>query len=265
MRRARLLFGIALLGCMPNPYAKFYQGAPDARVRPDYEASNAPLAIYSSNDFNRDVLELMRRGYTLVGQSSFNAGMNAVKESQLRSQADQIGAQVVLVASQYTHTVSGAIPLSVPTTTTTTTTATATVVGSGGSATGYGTGTSTTYGNQTVILPYTVARGDFAALYFVRVRSRLGLFVVALDDSTRRRIQSNFGVRVFVVVNGSPAFNADIIPGDIVTQFAGERVRSLEHFGQLLDASQGKTIEIVLDRSGREVRKTVTLLSLARP
>ena len=37
--------------------------------------------IYSSNDFNRDGLELIRRGYAMIGASFFNAGVNRVKES----------------------------------------------------------------------------------------------------------------------------------------------------------------------------------------
>lgn len=263
MRRL-LTFMIALAtsACLPNPYAKYYQGAPDARLRPGYVAPSGPLQVFSSNDFNRDMLELNRRGYLLIGQSSFNAGMNAVRESQLRRQADQIGAQVVLIAPRYTNTVSGAIPLSVPTTSTTTTTATATAVGSGGSATAFGTGTSTTTGSQTVMMPYSVARADYTALYFSRFRSRLGMNVVALDDPTRVRLQSNFGVRVLAVVEGSPAFDAEVLPGDILLQIGEDRVSSVDHFSQLLEKYQGRTVELRLDRGGREVKKTVTLRTL---
>ena len=110
----------------------------------------------------------------MIGASFLNAGVNRVKESQLRAQAERVGAQVVLVSSQYTHTVTGAIPLTVPTTSTTTSSGSATAYGAGGSVTATGTGTSTTTGSQTVLMPYSVQRADFGAVYFARVKSRLG-------------------------------------------------------------------------------------------
>lgn len=265
MRRISLIGLLLVTGCLPNPYAQFYQGLPDARQSPGYEASTSPVQLYSSNDVDRDVLELMRRGYNLIGTSSFNAGMNNVRESQLSSQATRVGAQVVLVSSRYTNTISGAIPLSLPTTSTTTSSATATAYGSGGVVTGYGTGTSTTYGTQTVMVPYSVARADFTALYFAHTKTRLGVYVAALDDSTRRRLQSNSGVKILVVVNDSPAFNADIIAGDILTQVNGEPVRSVEIFAQLLNENEGKTVALTLNRDGHQVRKTVAILRLDHP
>ncbi len=263
MRQSRWVLLALVISCGPNPYAKYYQGVPDARVRHDYAPSAAPLQIYSFTDFNRDILELVRRGYAVIGWSSFNAAMSTVRASQLRNQAAQVGAQVVLVAAQYTNRVSGAIPLTVPGTATTTTTGAVTAVGSSGSGTAYGTGTTTTYGTRTLMNPYAIARGDFAALYCARIRVRVGLYVVPLDDSTRRRMQSNFGVRLLVVVEGSPASNADILPGDVVTEFEGERVSSVEHFRQLADANAGRSVDVVVDRSGQEVQKRVKLLSLA--
>ena len=254
-----VLVSLVLLAACVNPYQKFYQGVPDARVSPAYQATTEPLRIFSSNDFNRDGLELLRRGYAYIGQSAFNAGMSRVSEGQLREQAERVGAQVVLVASQYTHTVTGAVPLTLPTTSTTTASGSATVTGSGGTAQVYGTGSATTYGTQTVMVPYSVARADFAAMYFVRERFSLGLFVVPLEDSVRTRLQTNSGVRVVVVVEGTPAFAVDVLPGDIVLQMGDERVQSVEHFGQLVGRHRGQRVTLQLDRSGHQVIKEVTL------
>ena len=250
---------LVLLAACVNPYQKFYQGVADARTQPTYLASTQPLQVYSSSDFNRDGLELLRRGYSYIGRSAFNAGMNRVSEGQLREQAERVGAQVVLVASQYTHTVSGAVPLTLPTTSTTTASGTATVVGSGGSASIYGSGSATTYGSQTVVIPYSVDRADFAALYFVKTRMNLGLVVVPLEDSVRIRLQTNSGVRVLVVVEGTPAFGADVLPGDVLLQMGDDRVQSREHYSQLVDRYKGQHITLRLDRGGHQVLKEVTL------
>ena len=254
-----MLTAVVAAACASNPYSQFYQGLPDERARADYVTSTAPLQVYSSNDFSRDVLELMRRGYIVIGQSNFNSGVGGVKESHLRDQASRVGAQLILVASRYTNTVSGVVPLSLPKTSTTTSTATATIVGSGGSATVNGTGTNTTTGTQTVMMPYSVERADFAALYLARVRTRLGAYVSALEDSTRLRLQSNFGVRIFVVVEGSPAFHAELLAGDILLCMGDDRVSSPDHYAQLLAKYQGKQVDLLLDRIGRTYSRSVTL------
>lgn len=259
MRMRRLLVVLLVAACA-NPYQQFYKGVPDARISPSYVADTTPLQIYSTNDFNRDGLELIRRGYWPVGQSSFNAGVNKVKESQLRAQATRIGAHVVLVSSQYTHSVSAAIPLTIPTTSTTTSSGNATAYGASGSVTVSGTGTSTTTSSRTIMLPYTIARADFGALYFARTRSRLGLYVRALDDSTRLRLQTNSGVRVIVVIENSPAFEADVLPGDVLLDVNGDRVHSEESYSQLLDKYQGSTVILHLDRAGERVQKQVGIL-----
>jgi hypothetical protein len=258
MKHFALSLAFACVGCV-NPYAKFYQGAPDARSTRGYVQDAKPVQVYSTADFQRDGLELMRRGYVAVGASSFNAGTNAVKASQLRAQAERIGAQVVLVSSRYTNTVTGAVPLSIPTTSTTTSSGTATAYGSGGSVTAYGSGTSTTTSSQTVLMPYSIARADFNAQYFVHVRLRLGTYTLALDDSTRMRLQTNAGVRVVVVVTGSPAFGADILPGDILLQAGSVRIESPEQFTQLLGQLPGPNVTFLIDRSGRRIEKTLAL------
>jgi hypothetical protein len=145
-------------------------------------------------------------------------------EGQLRKQAEAIGAAVVLTTSHYTNTVSGSLPLTLPNNTTSYTNGTATVTGSGGTAFVNGSATTTTYGTQTVMLPYNIQRNDFGAVYFIKARVRLGLLYGQIDPATRSRLQTNAGVLVRLVVDGSPASHADILPGDIIMALNGQRV-----------------------------------------
>lgn len=142
MRNIWLLsISFALAACA-NPYQKFCQSAPngaDARSIPTYDASVASIQIYSTNDFNRDIRALVQKGYAVVSQAAFNAGADRISVSNVRSQVEEVGAHVVLVSSQYSHTVSGAILLAIPHT-----------------QTSYTTGSVTAYG------PYGSARGPFA-------------------------------------------------------------------------------------------------------
>lgn len=178
---------------------------------------------------------------------------------QLREQATKIGAHVVLVASQYTHTVAGAVPLSIPQTTTSYSSGTATAYGSGGTVNAYGSGTATTYGSQTVMMPYSVARSDFGARFFIKTKSRLGIFPAAVSDAARRRIQTNAGISVQVVTENTPAFGADVLPGDIILSIGGDSIQAVEHFYQLLDKYQGHKPLFKIDRDGALVEKEIEI------
>ena len=241
---------IMLAGCV-NPYAQFYQGLPDARQRPDYDPVKSQLQIYRTDNFDRDALAMWRRGYAPVGQASFNAASNSVTEAQLREQAEKIGAHAVLVSSKYTHTVSGVMPLEVPQTTTSFSTGT------------YGSFTTTTYGTQTMMMPYSIARSDFGAIFFVKVRPRVGTFCVPTDEETRKRLQSNAGVIVKEVMEGSPAFRADILPGDVVLAIENDQVQSPESYMQLVNKYEGQMVLFHLDRDGKSLDKQIEILPYA--
>src|SRR5258706_15588138 len=79
-----------------------------------------------------------------------------------------------------------------------------------GPVTAYGNADTTPYGTQTTMMPYAVARSDFGAVFFVKTRTRAGIITAPLDDATHKRLGTNSGVLVRFVVDGSPAFVADI-------------------------------------------------------
>jgi len=260
MRTFLAVFIMLLAGCA-NPYAKFYRGVPDARLIPNYEMAQGDLQIYGTDNFDRDTRALMRRGYSPIGQATFNAPAHKVSESQLRQQAEKIGAHAVLVSSKHTNTVSGAMPLTIPQTTTSYSSGTATAYGAGGVVNAYGSGTTTTFGSQTMMMPYSIARSDFSALFFAKRKMRLGVYPRPVDDETRRRLQTNAGVSVLEVAEGSPAFAADILPGDVVLVIGTDSVQSVQHFSKLLDKYQGQTTVFSIDRDGKHIEKSIEILS----
>lgn len=257
-------FFIALLfaaSCI-NPYARFYQGTPDARMLRGYDPSPANLQIYRTESFEQDGRALIRKGYAPIGKAAFNIGENRLSEWQLREQAQNVGAHVVLIASKYTHTVSGAVPLFLPTTATAFTTGSATAYSRGIVATAYGSSTTTVYGTQTIMMPYSVAHFDVRTLFFAKTQPRLGIYPAPLDDATRKRLQTNSGVRVVELVEGSPAFEADIIPGDVLLAAHGEAVQSTEHFVKLVNKYEGESVVFKFDRDGKIFEKQLEIRAL---
>src|SRR6202043_3245767 len=112
--------------------------------------------------------------------------------------------------------ITGAVPLMLPQTSTSYTSGSATAYGAGEPVTAYGNATTTTYGTQTTMMPYSVARSDFGAVYFVKTRQRAGIITLPLDDAAHKRLGTNSGILVRLVVDGTPAFNADVFPGDVL-------------------------------------------------
>lgn len=255
------VFAGALLAGCANPVAQHYQGMTDVRSKPGYDSSVSGVEIFTTDDFTRDRLQLARRGFFPIGQSSFNAAASAMNETKVREQAAAIGAHIALVSSRYTHTVTGATPMPVPTRSTAYSSGMASAIGPSGAVTAYGSGTTTTVGQQTVMVPYSVQRADFGVLFFAKAKTRVGLLVVPLDDETRRRLQSNSGVKVEAVVDNSPAFAANILPGDVLLSIAG-RPTTPDSFHEVLKEHEGQIVPFALDRDGRRLEKKVTIQPL---
>lgn len=264
MRKLLSAVILLLLASCANPYSQFYKGNNDARSLLSYEPVQGDLQVFPTDNFDRDVKALVRKGYQPIGQSSFNASSDAASEFQLRQQAQSVGAHVVLYSSRYTHTVSGAAPLILPQTTTSFSSGSATAYGSGGVVNAYGSGTTTTYGTQTMMVPYSVNRSDFNAVFLIKVRSRVGIHAIPVDDETRRRLETNAGVKVDVVTEGTTAYQADVFPGDIVLAVGGESIQSLEHYYKLLDKYEGRSVVFKIDRDGKGLEKQIEIRTLAK-
>lgn len=258
MRHMITLIALLLTACATNPYSSFYSGTPDARKEASYIPTSDQIRILQSTDIDKDTKQLMVKGYVPIGQSSFNSGDSRVNEEQVYEQAQKVGAQVVLTASKYTNTVSGSTPVIVPNVTQSYSAGSATAYGFGGTVNAYGTGSTTTYGSNTLYVPYSVRRSDYFALYFIKTKSKIGAYVEPIDDETKKKLQSNAGVRVFIVAEDSPAFDANILPGDILLSLDGTPIKSVENYQELLQKTSGATIQLSIYRDGKIIKKKLT-------
>ena len=123
----------------------------------------------------------------------------------------------------------------------------------------YGNATTTTYGTRTTYIPITVHRSDYGAVYFVK---RKFLFGAGFDDLTadqRQELQSSHGVALRDIVNGTPAFRADFLPGDIVVGFGVSPVYNSAEFGKLLESAAGQTVDVTVIRKGQRLVKKVSI------
>jgi hypothetical protein len=273
MRRICIVVAIALTGCALTPgseggngYAKFFSPEPGATPQAIAATRAAPptgspqVAAVAHWDPNT-AASFARQGYVMIGSSSFTSGHPEPDQDAIKL-GTQIGADLIVILNpEYQGTVTTSVPITVPTTSTAYTNASATAYGAGGPAMAYGNSTTTTYGSSTTYVPMTVQRSAYAAGYFVKRHYKFGAIFRDLADSERQQYQTNRGAYVSTVIDGSPAYDADILPGDVILRINGQNLNGQAGLMEAIDANRGQTVDVTVVRQGQMVSKRVAVLN----
>lgn len=245
---------VAFQGCATNPFSKHYhdvtEGADLSKLSYIVQSTGEPKIIQGF-DRDADSLKMVENNYGLIGYSSFNGPV--VDKSLAVNHAKKVKASTVIFYSNYTGSVSGSMPLVLPDTKISTTSLSGSAYGTGGSSSYSGTARTTTYGTQTTYIPYTVHRADHFATYWVKKKLPvLGVQLIDLDAEQKSEIKSNKGMQVFAVVKGSPAFEADILQGDILLKIGDFSIYDRDIYQKALSQHQGKEVDVVIYRDKQE-------------
>jgi membrane-associated protease RseP (regulator of RpoE activity) len=238
-----LFFTLFLTACASG-YKEFYKQAQGAipetvaamRVAPP---PATPIVEHAEPGDSMTILDVYaKRGYIMIGNSMFKSGHLESEDSAVR-QAQDVGADLVLILNpRY----AGSMTSSIPQTTLTRTTQAS--IGATDDITNY------------VVL--TIPLADYGAVYFVKQRFELGVFSRDLNDA-EQELQTNQGAVVRLVVDGSPAFNADLQIGDVVIAVDGVAIANAQAFNELLRERRGKRVDLSIVRRGQRLEKTVQL------
>lgn len=91
-------------------------------------------------------------------------------------------------------------------------------------------------------------------------RPYIGIIGTTVDDSTIERYNFPQGVYVRTVEENSPAANAGLKVGDIITKINGDEISSIEQLNRYKNThSIGETITLTIVRNGEEIDVEVTL------
>src|SRR5207248_8766609 len=129
--RAGLLVSVFLLCSCASGYSEFYKSTsgatPEAIAKIRSGAPpKVPALDHTSGQPNDVVAAYVRRGYALIGYSSFNTGHRESDDGAL-SQGTKVGADLVVVVDpKYTGSITSSVPITTPTSTTSYSTGTAT-------------------------------------------------------------------------------------------------------------------------------------------
>lgn len=250
-----------LSGCATNGFKQFYNDQTGGRdlTKEHVVIPTGKPRLLSGTDPQKDSQTMAEDGYEMLGHSSFTGPAEDPANALIFGET--IHAEVVVVYSHYTHTVSGSIPITTPTTQTSYSTANATAYGSNGTAVNiYGNGTTTTHGTETRYVPYSIDRYDQGALYWIKAKPPVfGVRVSDLSEVKRRELASNKGVEIITVIKGSPAFNADFMRGDVVKRINGQDVVLADGYYEMISKFAGKTVVIEGLRDGKSFKKSLRL------
>jgi len=267
----RILACIALLisaGCSHNNVAKFYK---DASGGASTGLSPAGAAIYSgateirsTDDQIRDGTILMRRGYAFLGNSSYTAGASYnPTEKEIREHAARIGADYVLVSTLSAGSSQAVIPVPQFHPGQTSVTYSSGNINSYASSGGVAARGTTNYqassttrtapSTTSTLVPISVARYQFDATFWKKSKPPiLGVNSDYIPNEVRQSIGRSSGAFLKLIIDDSPAFRANLLPGDVIVQLGDTIIETPLDLNAAVAANAGRTVQLRLIRSNTE-------------
>lgn len=254
-----LIFSLLLIGCQ-NPYAAFYSSTlTPAREKILLPYSGETKVFYVPPQEAGNTFGMMfKLGYFPIGVAEFQANARDYS-AQLKATAQRVGADATVVSSEYAGNITGVIPLVgySPSETASVTYSALHSTTSGFSHTA-GSASIDTPGKLSVSnLPYTIHRSNYLAVFYRRAADPLGAGGYILNDEQRAAFGRNSGVYVVAIRDDSPAFHANILAGDILTDFDGETWGSAEKYLLALAAKANQEVTIGVIRNGAPLKLRV--------
>lgn len=207
MRTLIVVAALALLSACASGYSKSYADLTAMQSEKPMAAHGAPSVVQSSGNYERDIETMWQRGFVLAGYSSFDG---YVDTEDALDQAGRIGAERII---QYSRDASGG-------------------------------------GGDIAFVPTTVFpidRHDVTVFFFSRMGPPcFGALFANGTDAQKRAIGTNSVAVVRAVREASPAFAANLLPGDLILAMGGFAV-SLE--APPWTGKSGQTMPMVVARA----------------
>lgn len=246
---------VILSGCV-NPYYTHYEDMlrkwPYARSFLQETPDEQSPKLVTSKDMRGDAFFMLEDGYILIGKSTFRSP--PINEKKALIHAEKVGADVVLIKQEYVNTVTQSVPITewMPDRTISTVETTTFKKNPSAPPQVFRREITQTLEGEAYIryVPRSTEYYNHSATFWKKSKPSIcGVLVHALDEDTKKRLQSNKGVIVKVVVNRSPAFFADILRGDIITTFNNKPVADPKDFFDKIRMPGGEYITLKIIRN----------------
>lgn len=258
MKKSILLFLLVTCGCQ-NLYKNYYTQSGSFDPENTIFFTEKPKIFYSHSP-KEDLESYSRKGYEIIGTSTFNSGDIGKPDSKLIKVSKEVGAEIVLWNQVYTNTVNGTASYNYYTPTTQTSRYSGNISNNYNPQSSYNySGSMTSYGQQqnTAHIPYSIRRYDYSAAFLGKVKNmRFGFRARDLSSEERVKNHLNSGIYIAMIAEGTPASESDLAEGDIVIKIDGKNIKNYEQFSAI-DVSKFGKIKIEFLREGK--KKITTL------
>jgi len=214
-----------------GPFEDFFQASPP-EILVGVEPAKSLPRIQVTNDINADYRLMEENGYIEIGRSEWRGRYEDPKKSIKKAKKKK--AEVVLFTYQYLGSESG------------------------GSM--YTPHPGSMRGGLAV--PITFHNYDVGAFYFSKIRpEKIGFGIVHrfMTPQEVQQIGTNKAAVVEFVRRGSAAFDADLLPGDVVLSIAGQDFSNKEKMDQVKTDYVGQTVPMELVRDGKRMTLPITV------
>jgi hypothetical protein len=259
-----ILVSLFFLTSCSNGFKKFYKEEEIyAKMKDKVIFHQGDPQILSSSDIKQDLEKYFRKGYIVIGSSSFNSGNENDPESNIKSWTKKLGAEVVLWNYKYTSTVSGVSNYTYYTPQTNTSYYSGNIR-SGYSMNSYnysGTMTAQTQTANIASVPYSIRRYDYNAVFLSKtnIQIKFGASFKDLDREERIKMKLNGGAVILMIFDDSLAYHSNLLEGDIVTRIQKHDVTSVEDLMKFIhdELDTSKNIEISYLRDGKAHKEVI--------
>jgi len=250
-----LLLGLTTGGCNQSEYAQSFHSSMGMPPPALTEYRNMNLVafagrprIIASTLTPEEQIQYLEEGWVSLGESSFYGPLES--DGALTDQARKVGAEVVLLSRVLGQRVQGATPY--------TTYEPVSVYRFGGRR---ATRVETAYVPQTSYMPYAENWYAQRAIYYThRIEPpAFGALPRELNVDDRKRLGFNAGVAVICCVRNTPAWNAGILPDDVIVNVAGVQIGGPDDLRNAVLQNAGKTVSVQYLRGGEKRTVSVTL------
>jgi PDZ domain len=254
---------------LPNGFARYYQDdiqtmRPEMRQRLLPPSGSPQIDTVPLAQVNDEAMRFLERGYIRIGIASFSGP--AGSREQVIEQAVKVGAEFVIMGGEYSRTAQVTLSsLSVQPGQTYTTqehgSVTANTFQPGN--TGFGSGsysgsatTTTAPTFQTQYTPLQIPIYSQVALFWRRAKPAIfGAQFAPIPEDVRAKLERNTGVLVASIVEGGPAFKANVLRGDVIIQFGNTPVETVQNLLDTIPSYSGQKVMVTIIRG----TKTMTL------
>ncbi len=263
MRLLLITLIAALTAACANPYRSNFNSIQD-RYPQWLESRLAPKAaapdVVQTDDIQKEGWGLVEKGYVMIGFSRFD--LPQISIDLAISEGKTRGADIVLVQKRFSKSLTETVTMTQwgPTETTEYREDTGISGDRGTRRVDRRVSVTTTRGPETVYVPQQVDYYEHSATYWRKVeRTLFGAVVQDLTDEQKARLQTNRGLSVRALVTDSPAFQADLLKGDIILKIDGQQVPSAQKFYEGLIQKAGQDVKLSILRNDKTIEKTVRL------